>query len=49
MRRYFKNNFQYFKFYNKYKDSIIIHKIYYKKAKTKHEKSQICIIYNMVV
>lgn len=49
MRRYFKNNLQYFKFYNKNKNSINIIKIYYLKAKSNFEKSTICVIYDKVI
>lgn len=47
MRRYFKTNIDYFNFYNKYKETIFIERIYYTKIKKPLIlKQRICVIYN---
>ena len=51
MRRYFKNNNDYFKFINKYKNEIEIIKVYYT-SKNRYKQlifpTKICIIYTFI-
>ena len=50
MKKYFKNNKDYFKFYNKNKDKIIISKIInYEARKNSFVKFKYCIIYEKMI
>lgn len=50
MKKYFKNNKDYFKFYNKYKNKIIINKIInYESRKNSFVKYKYCIEYEKMI